>query len=271
MTADLRSGAASPASRRRGNAPSDQKGCRVFVVSLATAKDRRRQFEERAAEARAPWSYFDAHTSLAEGLVYHEAEALRHKGRSLRPGELGCYSSHYALWKQLVESGEDRYVILEDDVVADWDMIELLRTREWEPWLGYLRLYFKKPGPFRIVKRRFVPRGPALVELEHMAFGTQGYVIDRATAAVLIDYCRHILRPIDDQMDRSWEHGIPNYSLFPFPILERIGQSTIGAERFDDDATSGRGGGVDRKVRRALEWWRRLVWRTTRRFARGGS
>jgi glycosyl transferase family 25 len=45
--------------------------------------------------------------------------------------------------------------------------------------------------------------------------------------------CRTIKRPIDDQMDRSWEHGIRNLALFPAPVIEEFVESGIGAARFD--------------------------------------
>jgi len=70
-----------------------------------------------------------------------------------------------------------------------------------------------------------------LVQLRAPAYGTQGYVITRAGAQRLVQYCSHVVRPIDSQLDRYWEHGIANLCLFPFPIIEEFGESTIGAER----------------------------------------
>jgi hypothetical protein len=34
-------------------------------------------------------------------------------------------------------------------------------------------------------------------------------------------------------MDRFWEHGVPNLSLFPFPVVEEFRDSTIGDDRFN--------------------------------------
>ena len=40
-------------------------------------------------------------------------------------------------------------------------------------------------------------------------------------------------RPVDDEMDRSWSHGVRNLAVFPFPIMERAQESGIGLKRFE--------------------------------------
>src|SRR3546814_16842386 len=41
-----------------------------------------------------------------------------------------------------------------------------------------------------------------------------------------------LFRSIDDEMDRSWAHGLPNLALYPAPILEAAVVSDIGNSRF---------------------------------------
>src|SRR3712207_8056971 len=50
--------------------------------------------------------------------------------RSLMPGELGCYSSHYHAWQTLLESGAPQMIVLEDDTIVDWTFLEKLRSEE---------------------------------------------------------------------------------------------------------------------------------------------
>lgn len=206
---------------------------RILVVSLKGATDRREMFARRAAEAGVEWEYFDACETLAEGLVYDEEGARLHKGRPLTKGEIGCYSSHYSLWRQLMSDSAEQYIVLEDDVLVDWRMIEMIaQTDLLKSGVEYLRLYYKLPSQHLIRKRRFIVRTRTLVELFSPAYGTQGYVMTKQGAEKLLANLHRVTLPIDDKMDRFWDHGVPNLSLFPFALIEEPAESTIGDDRF---------------------------------------
>lgn len=42
---------------------------------------------------------------------------------------------------------------------------------------------------------------------------------------------RRVVRPIDDEFGRFWENGLDNHVLFPFPMIERHGTSTLNTAR----------------------------------------
>ncbi|MDY0872570.1 glycosyltransferase family 25 protein [Dongia rigui] len=215
-----------------GQAPQRTK---VLVVSMADALDRQHRFSDRASAAVVPWRFFSAYSKLHPHLVYDETEALLAHGRPLRPGELGCYSSHYAIWEQLVADDDaDQYVVLEDDVIVDWEYLKKIIDADLSPMkIDYLRLYYKYPVRQIVLMNAFVDRSRSLVELSDFAYGTQGYLITKAAAVRLLMHCRVVRRPIDDELDRSWAHGVRNLSVFPFPLIEESGASTIGASRFE--------------------------------------
>src|SRR3546814_6758021 len=59
----------------------------------------------------------------------------------------------------------------------------------------------------RVVRRDFLQHSRAIVELVGLAYGTQGYAITLEGARRLVEHCRTVRRPIDDEMDRrSEEH-----------------------------------------------------------------
>jgi glycosyl transferase family 25 len=201
---------------------------------MDTAIERRTAFAARAANTALHWQFFDAHRKLSDQLVYSDAMAIRDKGRPLQPGELGCYSSHFDLWTRLLADPHvDQYIILEDDVIVDWKAIEIISSVNFqESNIKYMRLYYKKPGSFFLRRPNFIINGRTLIELKDFCFGTQGYVITKSGATTFVASCRHVTRPIDDHMDRAWEHGIPNLCIVPFPVIEEAVPSTIGTNRF---------------------------------------
>jgi glycosyl transferase family 25 len=207
------------------------------VVSLKDADARRRAFADAAREATIPWSFLDASEGLHPDLAYDEDDAIVAKGRPLTKGEIGCYSSHFEAWKQLLAGEHDQYIVLEDDVIADWDYLAAFaRMDHGAAGRDYIRLYYKKPVRARAIERNFGARARWLTELRGHCFGTQGYLITKRGARLFAERFRRVRRPIDDEMDRSWAHGIPNLAVFPFPIMERAQESGIGLARFEGHA-----------------------------------
>jgi glycosyl transferase family 25 len=148
----------------------------------------------------------------------------------MTPGELGIFASHTALWRWLLaESDLDALCVLEDDVIVDRVFFGRLATLyAREKWLDYVRLYAKVPVPFTYVKEAF---GRHLVRFRLPVFGAQGYLISRAGAATFLRSIRAVVRPIDDEMDRFWAHGLPIYCVYPFPLMESDLGSTIEPSR----------------------------------------
>ncbi len=234
----------------------------MVVISLPDAADRRAAFADRARVTSIPWTWFDAHRVLAPGLTHEPDEAIVAKGRPMYPGELGCYSSHYAAWSMFLESGASRMLVLEDDTIVDWGFLETLVTVDLQAaGVHYLKLYAERPCALREVLRHAIEQQRTLVEFLDRPLGTQGYVVTREGAERFVRHCRRvlrplddeldrswehgvpclgILRPLDDELDRSWEHGVPCLGIFPFPLLEQSTSSTIGPARFGRFTIPGR-------------------------------
>lgn len=208
---------------------------RMRVISLADAAERRAHFLAHAGDcAGLDWMFFDAHASPGPQIVYDRQAAERVHGRALEPGELGVYSSHTALWQDLLDDRDaDQYMIFEDDVIVDWAALAVVAAHDFAAsGHHYVRLFARKPSSFRLLATDYLPGPRALLALTGKPFGAQAYVITRPGARAMLDACRHAVRPIDDEMDRFWDHGIPNLALFPFPVIERFSPSHIGGERF---------------------------------------
>lgn len=207
--------------------------CPVVVVSMTNAERRRAAFAARAQNAAIPWRFFDARTEAGDGLTYDAEAVERNKGRQLTAGELGCYASHFAIWQNMAEQGIRQCIVLEDDVIVDWAFLARLSATDLEAQkLPYLRLYSKVPTFSRVVSRNFLQHSRAIVELVGHPYGTQAYAITLSGARAFLKACATIRRPIDDQMDRSWEHRIRNLALFPAPVIEEFVPSGIGSDRY---------------------------------------
>lgn len=241
---------------------------RIVVISMADASERRSRFEARARSALVAWSFYPARTSLHPALRYDEEGAIVAKGRPLRAGEIGCYSSHYAAWEDLQTDDADQYVVLEDDVIVDWTFMAKLAQVDLAPMgINYLRLYYKYPARSALVTENFIDRARSIVELAGNAYGSQGYAITKRGAKLFLDHCRIVCRPIDDEMDRAWVHGQRNLAVFPPPILEESADSTIGDSRFETFVVP-KHLKLKRLIAYRLERWRRDASANLRRVQR---
>jgi glycosyl transferase, family 25 len=206
----------------------------ILVISLPEAVDRRASFSERARGTSVRWCWFDAHRALAPGLPHDPDEAIVAKGRPMYPGELGCYSSHYAAWQRFLDSTARQLMVLEDDTIVDWGFLEKLAATDLEAaGVPYLRLYAKRPCAFRVVMPNAVERQRTLVEYLDRPLGTQGYLMTREGARRFVSHCRRVRRPLDDELDRSWDHGVAALAVYPSPVIEESTASHIGPERFE--------------------------------------
>lgn len=222
----------------------------VLVVSLDSATARRTAFAQRAQAAAIPWRFFDARRSLADGLTYDAGALERNKGRQLTDGEIGCYSSHFAIWQEMISTGIRQCIVLEDDTIVDWALLERLAATDLAAQdIRYLRLYAKIPTWHRTVHKNFLHHARTVVELVGHAYGTQAYAITLDGARAFSDACRTIRRPIDDEMDRSWDHGVANLMLFPAPVIEEFVESGIGKARFAVPRSAAHGAGRQRIAR----------------------
>jgi glycosyl transferase family 25 len=205
----------------------------IKVISLSQSLERRRSFVANT-DTDLTWSFFDAHETLDSALSYDPTDAILAVGAPLSPGELGCYSSHYTAWREFLASTDIQLVVLEDDIIIDWQYLQFLISHDFEGMgIDYLRLYAKRPSPFRRIRTQFLEFSHDLIQFTGKPWGTQGYLLTRAGANRFVQYLRCVKRNLDSQMDRSWAHGVANLAVFPFPLFEVLGPSSIGDGRFE--------------------------------------
>jgi glycosyl transferase family 25 len=222
----------------------------IVVISLPDATERGAACAARAGGVGLDWSFLDAGRGLSPNLTYDPDEAIVSKGRPLSPGELGCYASHYAAWTTFLETTASQLVVLEDDTIVDWTFLDkVARVDLQASGIPFLRLFAMDPGPCRRVQANAFEFQRHLIEYADRVFGAQAYVLTRGGAERLIRHCQAVCRPIDDELDRSWIHGLANLCIFPFPVIAQSGASTIGVDRYGRYEVPARLAGRRRRAR----------------------
>jgi len=192
----------------------------IRVISLPEAHERRARMTRQLEPLGLDWAFFDGLRHAPPGLPIG-----RLVDRELTAGELGCFGSHHAAWKWFIEENDADYlVILEDDTVIDPDFFAGID--DWFRALGpveLVRLYGQQSRRWKRLRRI---RNKHLVRYMKAPTGTQAYILTRAGARRLLDVVDRIERPVDDELNRFWTHGVLPYGLFPYPVIECCGPSS---------------------------------------------
>lgn len=140
------------------------------------------------------------------------------KGKILSNGEVACFSSHYALWQKCLMLNQP-IVVLEDDVSFANNLEGLAKI--YQSNFSYVRLmYLFNKGIDREIGDNFY------INYDRVC-GTQGYYLSPSGAKRFIAKAKHFIYCVDDYMDMSHIHKVPNIIYKPFLLSEDMQGTTI--------------------------------------------
>ena len=236
------------------------------VINLARSPERRKHMEDQLAQAGVlgQAEFFPAidGKQLAAGKEsggYRPSEVrrlsrwvpyLRHKGFLWT--QAAAFLSHRAVWQQLAESTDhDFYVVLEDDSYLHPDFAAIIDALIEKPDRDLVRLYATQyvsvqakalcalPARHKLVMEYGPhPQGKLMGKdalhttamIRNWLFGAVAYLLSRRGAAHLLSSAASLRRPVDDHMQRFWQHDLPPLVVNPHPVRinEAENFSTIG-------------------------------------------
>jgi len=163
---------------------------KIFVISLNSAIDRRKHICTEFDKQNISFNFFDAITINQIDNIEKKLDvdlSLSNLTRS----EKSCFLSHLSLWIKLLESNENYITIFEDDVVLSSKNINFfLENHEWiPPHVDILKIdcfsnkVSMNPKTYTINKRK-------IRQLKGVHLGAAGYILNRKSAFILINYIR---------------------------------------------------------------------------------
>lgn len=145
---------------------------------------------------------------------------LRGSGASLRLSQLGCFASHYLLWEKCVQARK-AIIVLEDDAIllpefmSFYENAAAFASRYGLVWLQPSRKIADQAG---LVLETI---GPFTVKKFAKGFsGATGYLLTPEAAQTLLDYCAEWIYPVDNTMDRFYDHKVEAIGLAPACLMQ---------------------------------------------------
>lgn len=168
----------------------------------------------------------------------------RNNGRTILPGEYGCYRSHLKALSTFLDTGEPVGVIVEDDIVLPADLLVRAGAAvEALPGADVVKLF-----NHRIVGFKSFATSKAGDEIGRASHGPQGsaacYAVTRAGAQRLVDGLKIMEYPWDVALERGWATRTRIYTTRR-DVATTVRDSTTIATRSAYKAVK-------------FPWWRRL-------------
>ena len=238
----------------------------VYLINIDRAADRLAEIQRQSGELG--FRFERVHgvdgtlTPREQWIDVDHARFQRRHGRTILPGEYGCYRSHLMALRQFLESGGEMAVIIEDDVALGADFLSrAMAAKESVPTADLIKLVNHRWGGFRAMTSS--RKGDVL---GRCLFGPQGstacYFVTRAGAEKIVKSLAVMSLPWDVAVERGWDMQTSIFTtranIVGFSRLQR--STMIGWRRDYRAAKSPAWRRVPAHVFRTVDFFRRIAY-----------
>ncbi|MBB6483951.1 glycosyltransferase family 25 protein [Rhizobium lusitanum] len=181
----------------------------VYLINIDRAVDRLAEIERQSREFGFRFERIDgvdgALIPREQWIDVDHRRFQRRHGRTILPGEYGCYRSHLLALRQFLAEGGETAVIIEDDVALNRDFLDrAISAREAAPTADLIKLVNHRWNGFHALAAS--PKGDIV---GRCLFGPQGstacYLITRRGAERLLRSLSVMSLPWDVAIERGWD------------------------------------------------------------------
>ena len=216
---------------------------KTFLINLESRPDRLERMSHILSETGIEFEVFPAIDGrklasengvcrLIDGTqIYDPEHSIKLGYRPMSPAEIGCYLSHYEIWKKVAEQNAGWALVLEDDLNIDASISSIIKhipdaKKGWD----YIKLSALGKVPF--IKLFPLTASHSLSLLLRGSTGMQAYCISPLGARKLIAKALPITLPVDVFIDHFWHTGLNTLAVTPYPVEDNKHiQSSIESER----------------------------------------
>ena len=238
----------------------------VYLINIDRAVERLAEIRQQSNEFGFTFERIDG---VDGSLIAREqwvdvdhARFQRRHGRTILPGEYGCYQSHLMALRRFLESGGEMALIIEDDVALDGDFLaRAVAIKEAAPTADLIKLVNHRWNGFRVTasSRNGDVIGRCL-------FGPQGstacYFVTRKGAEKIVKSLAVMSLPWDVAIERGWDMQASIFTtrtnIVGFSRLQR--STMIGWRRDYRAAKSPAWRRVPAHVFRTVDFFRRIAY-----------
>jgi len=191
----------------------------IIIINLKRSTSRRLRIEREMKRVRLSYKFFNGvdGLQLTKEEVQTNIDPNHRFFRQFNKGEIGCFLSHYSVYKKIVDDNLPYALILEDDIIISPRLPELLRLIESQINQGdVISLYSSFPEPCRLYKEKDINQNYYITKPHEvqLVMGTVAYVITLKAAENMV---RNML-PMDNVVD-DWRYWLQKKLILDFKIV----------------------------------------------------
>ncbi len=205
---------------------------KIFIINLAWSTGRKKAMTSQLNKLKLDYEFVSAvdGSSLTPADIAPYWDENRAYFRPLKPGEIGCFLSHYHTLGEIVKRKLSHALILEDDIELSPNLPQLLEKLQATIQDGEVySLYVSMPNPtqFTTIEKvgdyHIVKPAP-----DNLMLGTVAYLITYSAAKKMHENLIPIRNVIDDWRWFESQGFISDFKIvFPHPIDLNDGYSDI--------------------------------------------
>lgn len=196
---------------------------KIFVISLLRSPERRARISSQLNQLNIEFEFFDAiDGSKGDHTLWTNYNYIKRKwlisGKQPSRGELGCFASHYLLWRRCIELNEP-LLLIEDDSFIKPNFAEHLASIDHE---------LKKFPFLRLESETGLCSITPIKKNSHYSIGfmsdntggTRSYAIAPTAAIKLLEGANRWCMPVDNYIGTAYLHKVSSYIYQPAVILD---------------------------------------------------
>mgnify|MGYP000326477169 FL=1 len=180
------------------------------MISLPESLERRNSVSEQFSKLDIEFKFFDAVDGRIDSPELINIEPFKFLLRNNRypvPGEVGCYTSHWMLWRRCYECGQP-ILIMEDDFEFSAEAQKVLSNID-RLSQDFPILKLEKTIENKVVKSVEFCGGIKVLHYKRAPNVLMAYLVTPAAAEKLLQGRERFYYPVDVYMRNSWLHGVP--------------------------------------------------------------
>lgn len=218
-----------------------------YVISLASAIERRKHIQREFIKNEVDFKFFDAipPSNYLNQLIQKFFPSME-KSEKLTLGEKSCFMSHILLWHKCIDDDLSYIAIFEDDVFLGKNAKEILGSLEW------INSRFNLSSKFIIRLETFLmpvetELNEEIREIENRRFsilksphyGTAGYIISYEMAKYLVEFIYYLESKNIDAIDQIiFNKMLDNPELSIYQLTPAICVQELQLNKQDSTLTS---------------------------------
>jgi len=199
----------------------------IYVINLERSRNRKKYISKQLDEIGVNYHIFTAvdgqkgYHPLFEN--YNETKRIKLKGKILRPGQLGCFASHYLLWQKCI-ADKTPMIVLEDDIIIikNYFLDFYNATQHIPDKYECIRLFKNDSKNIKFLKVQQID-DLSILKFSKGHKRTIGYYLTPSGAEKFLKHAENWFLPVDITMDRFWSNKVECYGIAP-PCLSFDGK-----------------------------------------------